>query len=116
MCIRDSAGSVEDSRAVLRRWVSLCSRALIRDFISATTFSSSSAACAFSVRLVEVRMAVSSVSYTHLDVYKRQDYCTFECPLRGSGGGRRQPRASSTAGVSHVVSAPRSPAERPYTR
>ena len=42
------AGSVEDSRAVLRRWVSLCSRALIRDFISAVTFSSSSAACCFS--------------------------------------------------------------------
>ena len=48
------AGSDEVSSAFLRRWVSLCSRALIRDFISATTFSSSSAACAFSPRLVEV--------------------------------------------------------------
>ena len=42
---RSLAGSVEDSRAFLRRWVSLCSRALIRDFISETTFSSSRAAC-----------------------------------------------------------------------
>ena len=58
------AGSDEVSRAFLRRWVSLCSRALIRDFISATTFSSSSAACAFSPRLVEVSSAVSSCSTT----------------------------------------------------
>ncbi len=39
------AGRLEDSRAVLRRWVSLWSRALIRDFISETTFSSTVAAC-----------------------------------------------------------------------
>ena len=58
------AGSEEVSRAFLRRWVSLCSRALIRDFISATTFSSSRAACAFSPRLVEVSRAVSSFSTT----------------------------------------------------
>ena len=48
----------------MRRWVSLCSRALIRDFISETTFSSSSAAWAFSPRLVEVSRAVSSCSTT----------------------------------------------------
>ena len=60
------AGSEEVSRAFLRRWVSLCSRALIRDFISATTFSSSRAACAFSPRLVEVSAAVSSFSTTRV--------------------------------------------------
>ncbi len=57
---RSLAGRVELSRAFLRRWVSLCSRALMRDFISETTFSSSSADCALSPRLVEVRRAVSS--------------------------------------------------------
>ena len=51
---RSLDGSVELSRAFLRRWVSLCSRALMRDFISETTFSSSSAACALSPRLVDV--------------------------------------------------------------
>ena len=48
----------------MRRWVSLCSRALMRDFISETTFSSSRAACALSPRLVDVRRSVSSVSTT----------------------------------------------------
>jgi hypothetical protein len=45
------AGRVEDSRAVLRRWVSLCWRALIRAFISETTFSSSSACMSLVVAL-----------------------------------------------------------------
>ncbi len=58
------AGSDEDSRAVLRRWVSLCIRALIRDFISEVTFSRSSAACCFSGRLLDSRRAVSSFSTT----------------------------------------------------
>ena len=58
------AGRVEDSSAVLRRWVSLCSRALMRDFISEVTFSSSSAACCFSPRLVETSRSVSSFSTT----------------------------------------------------
>ncbi len=61
------AGSDEDSRAFLRRWVSLCWRAATRVRIAATTFSSSSAACAFSPRLVEVSSAVSSVATTRGD-------------------------------------------------
>ena len=48
----------------MRRWVSLCSRALIRDFISEVTFSSSRAACCFSPRLVETSRSVSSFSTT----------------------------------------------------
>ncbi len=58
------AGRLEDSSAVLRRWVSLCSRALIRDFISATTFSRTVAACCLYGRFVEVSSAASSVSTT----------------------------------------------------
>ncbi len=58
------AGSEEDSSAFLRRWVSLCWRALTRAFISATTFSSSRAACCFSPRLVDVSRRVSSLSTT----------------------------------------------------
>ena len=58
------AGRDEVSRAFLRRCVSLCSRALIRDFISATTFSRSIAAWALPPRLVEVSIAVSSFSMT----------------------------------------------------
>ena len=46
------AGSDEVSSAFLRRWVSLWARAEMRDFISATTLSSSSADCALSSRLV----------------------------------------------------------------
>ena len=58
------AGSEEDSRAFFLRWVSLCWRALIRDFISATIFSSTREAAALSSRLREVRYAVSSRSTT----------------------------------------------------
>ncbi len=61
---RSLDGRVELSRAFLRRWVSLCSRALMRDFISETTFSSSRAACALSPRLVDVSRSVSSFSTT----------------------------------------------------
>jgi len=56
------AGKDDVSKAFFRRWVSLCSRALIRDFISATTFSRRSADWAFSPRLLEVSFAVSSFS------------------------------------------------------
>ena len=44
------AGSDDDSRAFLRRCVSLCARAEMRLFISATIFSSTSAVCALSSR------------------------------------------------------------------
>ena len=50
-------GSEEDSRAFLRRWVSLCRRAEIRDFISATTFSSSMLVAVLSARAVEAKRA-----------------------------------------------------------
>ncbi len=58
------AGSVEDSSALLRRWVSLCWRAAIRVLDAATTFSMRSLACAFSARLVEVRNSLSSFATT----------------------------------------------------
>ena len=54
------AGSAEDSRAFLRRWVSLCWRAAIRVLDAPTTFSMTSLAWAFSARLVEVRNFFSS--------------------------------------------------------
>jgi hypothetical protein len=46
----------------------LCTRALIRDFISETTLSSRSADCALSSRLVEVSRAVSSCSTTRATI------------------------------------------------
>ena len=58
------AGIVEVSRAFLRRWFSLWVRAEMRDFISATTFSSSVCTCCFWARAVEVRRAVSCFSTT----------------------------------------------------
>ena len=58
------AGREEDSSAVLRRWVSLCSRALIRDFISETTFSRRLAASSFPPRGGLVIRSVSSCSTT----------------------------------------------------
>ena len=58
------AGRDEVSRAFFRRCVSLCSRALIRDFISATTLSRSSADWALSPRLPDISFAVSSFSMT----------------------------------------------------
>ena len=57
-------GSDDDSRAFLRRWVSLCCRAAIRVFDAPTTFSISSRAWAFSARLVEVRNFFSSADTT----------------------------------------------------
>ena len=54
------AGSDELSRAFLRRCVSLWARAEMRDFISATTLSSSSADCALSSRFDDVNLAPSS--------------------------------------------------------
>ena len=54
------AGSAEDSRAFLRRWVSRCWRAAIRVLAAPTTFSITSRAWAFSARLVEVRNFFSS--------------------------------------------------------
>ena len=62
------AGSDEDSSAVFRRWVSLCIRALMRDFISEVTLSRRSAACCFSGRRVETRRAVSSFSTTRATI------------------------------------------------
>ncbi len=58
------AGSEDVSSAVLRRCVSLWVRALMRVFISVTTFSSNAAACCFSPRLVEPSSAPSSCSTT----------------------------------------------------
>ena len=60
-CVRQSTsfvGSEEDSRAFLRRWVSLWVRAEMRDFISATTFSSNMAACVLSSRFELSRRSV----------------------------------------------------------
>ena len=57
-------GSEDDSRAFLRRWVSLCWRAAIRVLEAPTTFSISSLAWAFSARLVEVRNFFSSAETT----------------------------------------------------
>ena len=54
----------EVSSAFLRRWVSLWTRAEMRDFISLTTFSSSSADWALSLRLAEVSLALISCSTT----------------------------------------------------
>jgi len=64
------AGIEEVSRAFLRRWVSLCTRAEMRDFISATTFSSSCPACCLSWRPVAVSLAVSSFSITRLTIWR----------------------------------------------
>ena len=58
------AGSAEDSRAFLRRWVSLCWRAAIRVLDAPTTFSITSLAWALSARLVEVRNLFSSAETT----------------------------------------------------
>ena len=57
------AGSDDDSSAFLRRWVSLCVRAEMRAFISATTLSSSSAVWFLSSRFGEVKRAVSSLRH-----------------------------------------------------
>lgn len=65
--VRQSASLVgieEVSRAFFRRWVSLWTRAEIRDFISLTIFSSSSVDCALSLRLLEFSRAVISCSTT----------------------------------------------------
>ena len=61
---RSFAGRAEDSRAVLRRWVSLCCRAAMRVLEAPTTFSMSSRAWAFSALLVEVRNLLSSAETT----------------------------------------------------
>ena len=58
------AGSAEDSRAFLRRCVSLCCLAAIRVLEAPTTFSMTSLAWAFSARLVEVRNFLSSAATT----------------------------------------------------
>ena len=58
------AGSAEDSRAFLRRWVSRCWRAARRVLEAPTTFSMTSLASAFSARLVEVRNFFSSAATT----------------------------------------------------
>ena len=52
-------GIDEDSRAVLRRCASLCTRAEMRVFISETTFSHRVFACALSARPVACRRALS---------------------------------------------------------
>ncbi len=84
------AGSEEDSSAVLRRCVSLCIRALIRDFISAVTFSSSTAACCFSPRLVEESRAVSSFSTTRATIARTAEVpsTSLVCPSN-CGSARR---------------------------
>ncbi|CAM5624454.1 hypothetical protein SALBM217S_04262 [Streptomyces griseoloalbus] len=58
------AGSEEDSRAVLRRWASLCWRAAMRVRAAATTFSMTTRACWAASRFVEVRNALSSLEIT----------------------------------------------------
>jgi hypothetical protein len=54
----------------LRRAVSLSERAEMRAFISLTTFSSTCAACAFSSRFDEVRMAPSSRATTWATIWR----------------------------------------------
>ena len=58
------AGSAEDSRAFLRRCVSLCWRAAILVLAAPATLSMTSRAWAFSARLVEVRNFLSSAATT----------------------------------------------------
>lgn len=58
------AGSDEVSSALLRREISFCLRADTRARISPTTLSSSAAECALCSRLVDPKIAASSVSTT----------------------------------------------------
>ena len=64
------AGSDDDSSAFLRRCVSLCARAEMRAFISATTLSSSSAVWFLSSRLGEENRAVSSLRTTCVTIWR----------------------------------------------
>ncbi len=58
------AGSDELSRAFFRRCVSLCVRAEMRDFISPTTFSRSTAVCALSSRRVDANRSAMAFCTT----------------------------------------------------
>lgn len=83
-------GSEEFSSAFLRRCVSLCARAEMRVFISATTFSSTTAAWAFSVRCVEVRISVIRFETTESRIRRTAGVprISFVCPSN-CGSGRR---------------------------
>ena len=84
------AGMVEVSSAFLRRWFSLWVRAEMRDFISATTFSSSTETCCLSPRLVEVSRALSSFSTTLATIRRTAGVprTSFVCPSN-CGSARR---------------------------
>jgi hypothetical protein len=58
------AGSDEFSRAFLRRWVSLWARAEMRDFISATILSRTSADCVLSSRFGEANFSAIALATT----------------------------------------------------
>ncbi len=108
-CLRQSAsfvGNEEFSSAFFRRWVSLCARAEMRVFISATTFSSSVAACAFSVRCVEVRISVSRFDTTWSTIFRTAGVprTSFVCPSNCGSGRRTVSTAVSPASTSSFSS------------
>ena len=80
------AGSAEDSRAFLRRWVSRCWRAASRVLAAPATFSITSLAWAFSARLVEVRNFFSSadddLAYGGADLGRAEDLLGLALELR----------------------------------
>ena len=101
------AGSDEDSSAFLRRWVSLCVRAEMRAFISATTLSSSSAVWFLSSRLGEANRAVELARDDVGDdlAHRRRAEDLFGLPLElRLGHAHREHRASCPARMSSFSS------------
>lgn len=99
-------GSEEFSSAFLRRCVSLCARAEMRVFISATTFSSSPAACAFSVRWVDVRISVIRFDTTESTMRRTAGVprISFVCPSNCGSGSRTVSTAVRPASTSSFSS------------
>jgi hypothetical protein len=100
------AGREEFSRAFFRRWVSLCALAEMRLFISATTLSSSSAACALSSRFVLVRRARRASESTFATMARAAGVpsTSFVCPSNCGSGMRTVSTAVRPASTSSFSS------------
>jgi hypothetical protein len=104
------AGNDEFSSAFFRRCVSLCARAAIRDFISATTLSSTRAVCALSSRRVEAKRSANweATTLATIALTAGVPRISFVCPSN-CGSGRRTVRTAvnpaSTSSLS-ILSVP----------
>lgn len=101
---------VEVSRAFFRRWVSLWTRAEMRDFISATTFSRRSVDCVLSLRAEEVSRACASFSTTFVTMAFTADVprISFVWPSNWGSASRTVSTAVSPAKTSSfsILSSP----------